>query len=197
MLKMLRLILVVMSATFLNVANATAQNVGVVQSEILSLDAERLFAETQMGQRLSEEIQAKREQLVSRNQEIQAVLELEEKQLTDLRTETSPEEFRQMADAFDAKVQEIRRDSERQILDLERERERAPVFFMKTVEPVLVSLMREAGGVVVLNNRSILLRVDVIDITDIAISRIDREFGDGLVESPAGKDDVPNETSDE
>ena len=106
---------------------AMAQQVGVVQSDILVLDPDRLFSETLLGQRINREYLAEREKLIARNRKIEAELEAEELSLTELRAEKTPEEFRDLADAFDAKVQEIRRDSERAVRDLERRRDRAPV----------------------------------------------------------------------
>lgn len=158
---------------------ARAQEVGVVQSDILMLDPDRLFTETRFGQRLNDDYLAQREQLIARNRQLETELEAEEQELTDLRAKKTPEEFRALADAFDAKVQQIRADSDRAVRDLELSRERAPVIFMRTVEPVLVELMRDAGGSVVLDVRSVLLRDDTIDITDIAISRIDQRIGAG------------------
>lgn len=163
-----------------------AQSVGVVQSEILIVDPERLFDETQLGARMTTEYQAAREELAARNRKLEAELEAEEKLLTDLRAEITPDEFRQMADAFDAKVQDIRKESERRVRDLERSRDGAPLNFMRMVEPVLVDIMRAAGGVVVIDARTVLLRADVIDITDVAIARIDSVIGEGL--DPAGND---------
>ena len=156
-----------------------AQNVGVVQSDILVLDPDRLFSETRLGQRINDEFLARREDLIARNRQIEAELEAEELALTELRATTSPEEFRDLADAFDAKVQDIRRDSDRAVRDLELSRERAPVTFMRTVQPALVEVMRETGGVIVLDLRNVLLRADVIDITDLAIARVDAMIGDG------------------
>ncbi|MEL7256646.1 MAG: OmpH family outer membrane protein [Pseudomonadota bacterium] len=155
---------------------APAQDVGVVQSQILVVDPERLFNQTQLGQSYLVRIQEERDALIARNRQIEAQLEAEEKSLTEKREEATPEEFREMADDFDARVQEIRRDSERRVRDLERNRERAPVEFMRQVEPVLVEIMRAAGGVVVVDARNVLLRADVIDITDVAIARIDDLF---------------------
>jgi Skp family chaperone for outer membrane proteins len=156
-----------------------AQDVGVVQSEILVLDADRLFSETRFGKRLNEDYLALREELINRNRKIEAELEAEEQALTDLRATTEPEEFRDLANTFDEKVQQIRRDSDRAVRDLERSRERAPVIFMRAVEPVLVEIMQDAGGAVVLDVRTVLLRANVIDITDLAIGRIDERIGDG------------------
>ncbi|WP_397543157.1 OmpH family outer membrane protein [Roseovarius salis] len=158
---------------------AMAQGIGVVQSEILVLDPERLFEETRLGKRMLAEHQEKREQLAARNRKLEAELEAEEKRLTEQRDETSPEEFRDLADAFDSKVQQIRRDSERRARDLERERERLPLAFLRSVEPVLTEVMQKAGGVVVLDARTVLFRADVVDVTDAAIARIDEVIGKG------------------
>lgn len=171
-----------------------AQEVGVVQSDILMLDPDRLFMETLFGQRLNEDYLAQREQLIARNRQLEAELEAEEQALTDLRAQKTPEEFRELADAFDAKVQQIRADSDRAVRDLELSRERAPVIFMRAVEPVLVELMRDAGGTVVLDLRSVLLRDDTIDITDIAISRIDQRIGDGPPRRQAPETPTPEPT---
>jgi len=159
---------------------AKAQSVGVVQSEILVVDPDRLFSETRFGQRLNSEYLAQREVIIARNRKIEAELEAEEQALTAMRAEKTPEEFKLLADAFDTRVQTIRRDSDRTVRDLELSRERAPVIFMRTVEPVLGKLMQDAGGVVVLDVRSVLLRTNVIDITDVAIFRIDEQIGEGL-----------------
>ncbi len=176
-LALCRLMIVLMTAF---VMPAAAQNIGVVQSDILVLDPEKLFAETQLGQRINAEYLAERDKLIARNRKIEAELEAEELALTNLRAEKTPAEFRILADAFDTKVQEIRRESERTVRDLERSRERAPVLFMRKIEPVLVQVMRDSGGAVIMDIRSVLLRADVIDITDLVISRVDEAIGDGL-----------------
>lgn len=178
-----------------------AQEVGAVQSEILVLDPERLFAETQLGQRMLEEFQAAREAMSKRNRQLEAELEAEEKSLTEKRATLSPDEFRDLADQFDTKVQRIRRESDRAVRNLERRREMLPVQFMRMVEPVLVALMEETGGAVIMDARSVLLRADAVDVTDLAASRIDAEIGEGP-EVPqtgaqggeaAGDDQAPSE----
>lgn len=156
---------------------------GIVQSRILVLDPGELFERSKLGQAMAAEIQAQREALITRNRDLETQLEAEEQTLTEMRDSSSPEEFRDMADAFDEKVQQIRRESDARVRQLERNRERAPVDFMRRVEPVLVALMREAGGLVVLDRRNVLLQADVIDITDIAVERIDAELGDGALSS--------------
>ncbi len=161
-------------------AAAQAQSVGVVQSDILVLDPDRLFSETMLGQRINRDYLADRDKLIVQERELRTELEAEELELTKLRATKTPEEFRDLADAFDAKVQRIRRDHDRAVQDLERQRDQAPLTFMRMVEPVLIEVMREAGGAVILDVRSVLLRADVVDITSLAVSRVDARIGDGL-----------------
>lgn len=164
----------------LGTPQARAQDVGIVQNDIIVLDPERLFEQTELGKRMVADHQAEREKLAARNRKLEAELEAEEKRLTEMRAETSPEEFRDLADAFDAKVQEIRRDSERRVVDLERDRDRLPLQFLRAVEPIVTEVMREAGGVVVLDARTVLFRAESIDVTDTVIRRIDRTLGDSV-----------------
>ena len=165
---------------------ARAQQLGVVQSDVLVIDIERLLAETAYGQRLQAGIEAERDALIARNERVATELEEEEQALTELRATTPPDEFRQMADAFDTKVTQLRRESERLSRDLERQRDLAPVQFMRVVQPVLGDILTEADAVALLDVRSVILRADVADVTDIAISRIDAAIGEGP--EPPGAD---------
>ncbi|RKF15255.1 OmpH family outer membrane protein [Roseovarius spongiae] len=169
-----------------------AQDIGTVQSDILVIDTERFFQESRAGQRITQEYQAERDRLIANNRRIEAELRAEEQALTDKRPTVTPEEFRDMADAFDEKVRGIRQANEREARDLERRREVAPLQLMQMAEPVLVQIMRDAGAIIVLDHRQVLLRADVIDITDLAIARVDEVIGDGRdvdADDAGGSDD--------
>jgi len=165
-------------------APVAAQPTGVVQSDILVLDPERLMSETIYGQRLLADIQDERDVLVAYNRRVEAELEDEEKSLTERRPTLPPEEFRDLADTFDRKVQQLRQDSERMSRDLERKRELAPLQFMRVIEPVLADILSDSGGVVIMDVRAILLRSGVADITDLAIERVNAQIGEGPASGP-------------
>lgn len=190
---------VVFFGTAFGAAATVAQDFGVVQSEVLVIDPERLFEQTQLGQSILADIQAARDALITRNRRIEAELEAEEQSLTEQRDSTTPEAFRELADAFDSKVQDIRRDSERRVRELERQRERAPLDFMRRIEPALVDIMRAAGGSIVIDARNVILRADAVDVTDMAIARIDALSGGPRVvpeqreTSPENAPDAPVE----
>lgn len=155
------------------------QDLGTIQSEILTLDPDRLFSQTEVGQRLTEQYEAERDRLIASNRELEAELRAEEQALTEARKTMTPKEFRKKADAFDTKVRSIRQENDRKARDLERGREIAPLTLMRMAEPILIQLMRDTGGKIILDNRQVLLRADAIDITDLAIARVDEAIGDG------------------
>ena len=51
--------------------------------------------------------------------------------------------------------------------------------YFEKIGTVLGAIVRERGGVVILDRRAILLTTQNIDITDVAIDRIDAQLGDG------------------
>ena len=156
-----------------------AQQLGVVSSDVVVIDTERLLTETDYGKRLQRDIQQERDRLIAENERIASELEDEEQALTEKRSETPPDEFREMADAFDTKVTRLRNEAERNSQRLERRREMAPLQFMRVVRPVLGNLLAEAEAVVILDTRSTLLHENVADVTDLAIMRINARVGEG------------------
>ena len=151
----------------------------VVQSPILTIDSERLYRDSAFGQRVLSEIAQQTRQLTEENRAIQRELEAEERALTDQRATLSPEEFRALADAFDARVQAVRREREARNaanLDLLDESEAQ---FLLAAGPVLEAIMRDVGAAVVLEVRSVFASANAIDITDRAIAEIDAAIGDG------------------
>ncbi|MGX0978010.1 Skp family chaperone for outer membrane proteins [Roseovarius sp. MBR-51] len=158
---------------------ARAQQMGVIQSDVLVIDPERMLIESDFGQRLQVEIQTERDRLIAHNDRIAKELEAEEKSLTSLRATTPSNEFRALADAFDQKVEELRLESERMSRDLERRRDLVPVQFMRVVQPVLEDLLREAGAMVMIDARAVMLHAGAADVTDLAVVRINERIGRG------------------
>ncbi len=150
-----------------------------IQSPILTIDSERLYRGSEFGQRVAREVEARTQALTEENRTLESELEAEELALTEQRADLTPEDFRALADAFDARVQAIRRDREaesREIADLlESNRGR----FLQAAAPILEDIMREAGAGVILEVRGVFISANAIDITDRAIARIDASIGDG------------------
>lgn len=156
-----------------------AQQLGVPQMAILTISADRLFAESAFGRRVAAELEAEGKALAAENRRKEAELAAEEKALTEKRATMDAAAFRELADAFDRKVQEIRRTQDAKAREIGRKGEQARVEFFNAVRPVLERLMREAGATVLLERANIFLSTSDSDITDVAIARIDAAIGDG------------------
>ncbi|MEP2642225.1 OmpH family outer membrane protein [Roseobacter sp.] len=153
--------------------------VGPVQSPILTIDADKLFADSHFGQQTVAEFEARGAQLATENRTIEETLEQEEKALTEQRADMDPTEFRLLADAFDEKVQTTRRTQDAKTRDLNLDFEQRRNVFLNAAAPVLETLMREAGAVVIMDKQSVLLSSNAIDITVAAIDRLNDVLGDG------------------
>ena len=163
---------------------AVAQETGSGQAEapagILTLDVERLFAETAYGRRVVRDIEADAATLATENRRIEAELIDEERALTDRRASLSVEEFRTLADAFDTKVDRIREEQDGKTRELQRRREVERQRFFGQIGPILSALVQERRAAVVLDRRSVFIAAESVDVTVEAIARIDAEIGDGV-----------------
>lgn len=155
-----------------------------VRSPILTIDSERLYRDSAFGLRVRKDIEAQTQTLAEENRILERELETEEKALTEQRETMSAAEFRELADAFDARVQAIRREREAESRSISAQLEDNRERFLLAAIPVLESIMREAGAAVVLEQRSVFISANAIDITDTAISRIDDVLGDGAQTPP-------------
>jgi len=162
---------------------ASAQQLGTVRSPILTIEAERLFAESAFGQRLSEEREAESAVLSAENRRIEAELTQEELELTERRAGMDPDAFRILADAFDEKVQDIRRTQDAKARALNQQIEADRVTFFQSAAPLLEQVMRDAEAAVILERGSVFLSLNATDVTDLAIMRINAAIGDGAPQS--------------
>jgi Skp family chaperone for outer membrane proteins len=138
------------------------------------LNQDRLFRESRMGQALLADLREAELALERENQALADALAAEERVLTDQRASLSPDEFRLRAEAFDRRVEAIRGERARLGQELARRYETDAQRFSQTALPVLTALMAEQGIVVLLNPDAVIMGAEWIDITDLAIQRLDR-----------------------
>ncbi|MCO8144431.1 OmpH family outer membrane protein [Rhodovulum tesquicola] len=167
--------------------SAPAQEVPFLRSPVLTLDQERLFVDSQTGRALTEALEDASAALAAENRQIEAELIAEERDLTERRAALPPEEFRAMAEAFDEKVVETRRVQDAKARALAQRREAGQQAFYRQVLPLVAEIVRERGGVVVLERDAVILSAEQVDITDEAIAAIDaRLVPEALDPSGAG-----------
>lgn len=156
----------------------------VVQAPILMLDRDRLFAETLYGRAVEAQFQAESQTLIAENLRLEQALEEEERALTDKRPTLPAAEFQTLAAAFDRKAEDIRSAQDAKSRQITSKREQDQQRFLQAAIPVLGDLMREAGAVAIFDQKTVILSLRGVDITDAAIARIDTVLGDGS--TPAG-----------
>ena len=152
---------------------------GQLRSPVLIIDTERVFAESLFGLRIAAQVQADSEALVTENRRIEAALTEEERSLTVRRPTRTVEAFRTEADAFDERVQGIRRAQDAKQRALQDGIVTGRDQFLQAATPILGQIMQESAAAVILDRRSVFLGIGTIDITDQAIDRIDAAIGDG------------------
>ena len=157
-----------------------------VRSPILTVDSEQLFERSDVGQAILAEIQAAGASLQARNDEIVAELQAEEQSLTEQRPTMEPEAFRELADAFDEKAQRIRQERGNELEALNRRLDRERRGFLAAAAPIIEEIMQEAGAAVVVDQRDVLISNLAVDITAIAIRRINEQ----MTRDPAPVSDV-------
>lgn len=143
-----------------------------VESPILTIDSDRMFEQSEFGRGVIMDIEARGAGLAAENRKIEEALVAEERRLTDLRPTMSAADFRELADAFDEKVQQTRRAQDAKTRDLNVELDEQRVVFLNAAAPVLEQLMREAGAAVVLERRSVFISSNAVDITRVAVQRL-------------------------
>lgn len=154
-----------------------AQETPLQPSPILTIDQDRLFAETRLGLRGARAVEAEAEALAEENRRIESELRAEEIALTEQRGTLDPEAFAELADAFDAKVQRIRAEQDAKARAVAQMQDEARQSFFIEIGGILSAIVRERGAVLILDRRDVFLSADAIDITDEAIARINASAG--------------------
>lgn len=169
------------------------QQVGVPRAPLLTIDRDRLFSESAYGRRLQEDLVTASRALATENRAIEAELAAREQELTDLRPTLPFEEFRTLADAFDARVTRLRNEQDAKARALQRRRDLERQTFFADALPVLSQIVREAGATAILDRSSVFIAADEIDITSVAIQRLDRSLGSGPSPSEESSDPAPSD----
>ena len=151
---------------------------------VLTLDQERLFQESDFGRQTMADYDRQAAALAGENRRKENELEGEERALTQRRGLLAPEEFAKLAQAFDARVVEIRVVQDAKTQELARWLDQRRALFFSQVLPVLTDVLAEKGAVAILQSDAVLIALNAADVTPLAIERANESI---LVP----KDDLP------
>jgi Skp family chaperone for outer membrane proteins len=162
----------------------TATEAPSFQSPILTIDQERMFAESMFGKASLARLKEGEEALLAENLRIEGGLEQEERDLTARRATLPPEEFRALADAFDVKVEGVRSAQRAKYTALTAAQEADRRRFIEVALPTIGQLMQELGAAVVMDKQAVVVSLKQVDVTDTVIARLDAAIGDGSGAAP-------------
>ncbi|WP_431300006.1 OmpH family outer membrane protein [Tabrizicola sp. BL-A-41-H6] len=150
-----------------------------VESAILTLDQDRFFAESAFGKAAIAREEAAMSALAAENLKIEQQLEAEERALTVKRPTMPTDEFAVLAKEFDTKVNRIRTGQDAKSRDITRVRDADRQRFLQSAVPVLGELLADQSAVAIIDKGAIILSLSAIDVTDLAIQRVNAVLGDG------------------
>jgi Skp family chaperone for outer membrane proteins len=161
------------------------------QSQVLTINQQRLFEESDFGKSSLSRLEKDSRGLQAEIRKIESDLEIEERLLTERRATLSPDDFQPLARAFDDKVEKIRAAWGAKDRDLKRQREQDQQTFFESAVPILADLMQEMGAVLLVDQSSVILSLDRVDITQTAMDRINARLS-----SPTAPEANPESGSD-
>ena len=162
------------------------------KKSILVLSYDDLFKQSQAGKAIFEVLLKKQGDLLQESQAIEESFISEELSLTKSRETLSVDDFQQLANEFDIKVEKTRK------IRLNKDRELQNQFkewrkkFVQIVAPIVRELMSENGAVIVFDKstRGIIYEKS-IDITNEIINELDKQY----IENPNILDSIFEVTS--
>ncbi len=158
----------------------------------LIINQEQLLTDSEAGRRLLADEERERDTLRADARALDAAFEEEERRLTDQRPDLDPAEFRRLSDEFDARVVQARSDQDNRSAALAQEFDQRRRAFYARVAPILVTLMDRHGAKAILDENSVLLADQSLNITAAVIAEIDATLaptppeGEGAAPPPPG-----------
>jgi len=147
------------------------------KSGLFTVDMSKLFRFSDLGKNIISANNKVSRELQSENEELEAALLLEEKELSEQRKVLSADQFRPKALEFDKKVSIIRAEQGKKEKNLKNKVRQEELEFYNRIYPLLYKLITDRGGLVLVDQRNVILWDSSSDITDDAIKLINQELG--------------------
>ena len=153
---------------------------GSEQSGLFTVDMNKLFRSSDFGKKIISANNKARLELQNENEELESKLLSEEKELSEQRKILSLEDFQPKALEFDKKVSIIRRQQNEKEENLKNKARKQESEFYKRIYPLLYEILLDRGGLVLVDQRNVILWDTSVDITDDAIRLINQVLGNSI-----------------
>jgi Skp family chaperone for outer membrane proteins len=161
----------------------------LVAAPILTLDQDVLYLSSDWGNRAQAQLEAEGDVVAAENERLTQLLSSEEARLTEQRGTLPPAEFRTLAENFDLRATEVRRERAQAVQQLNSWAEADRSAFFRAALPLMGQMMQERGAVAVLDRRTLFVSLDAIDVTGDLIDELNSELGDGKGAVPLPQED--------
>jgi Skp family chaperone for outer membrane proteins len=142
---------------------------------LVSVNREALIQKSDYGRAVFAKLAEQQSALLAENHTLTETLEKEELQLTELRKTLIADQFTPLAEAFDAKVKEVRRTQDQKSTDLAKALEAARFKFFRQAESEIGQLMQENGILFVLDESAVWMSKGG-DVTELVIERLNAAY---------------------
>ena len=144
---------------------------------VLVFDRARVLNQSQVGAALEAEIDDARAALLTENDQIYADLEAEEQEISDAKPTMTEADFRARAQAFDEKVTQVRQRQDEKAGEIQTLYDDGLAEIEQQMNTILAQIARDLGAVVVFERNQVYLMNGAIDISRIAIEKLDAQEG--------------------
>ncbi|WP_265500274.1 OmpH family outer membrane protein [Paracoccus beibuensis] len=155
---------------------------------VLTLDQDALYLSSSWGLRAQARLEAEGEVIAAENERLTELLSTEEAALTAQRATLPAAEFRRLAEDFDRRATQIRRERAQAVQALNAWADADREAFFRAALPVMGEVMQERGAIAVLDRRTVFVSLDAIDITGELITALNASIGDGDGAVPVPQD---------
>jgi Outer membrane protein len=153
---------------------------GSEKSSLFTVDMGKLFRSSDFGKKIISTNNIARQELQNENEELESLLLSEEIELSEQRKILPSDEFRRKALAFDEKVSIIRTEQAKKEENLKNKVRKEEAEFYKRIYPLLYELLLDRSGLILIDQRNVILWDSTVDITEEAILLINQVLGKSI-----------------
>lgn len=139
---------------------------------VLVINMERVLRESDAARSIQRQAERIRGTIQKELGDRQEALRNEERELVELRPTLAAAEFAERVESFERRVRALKRDSNERSSLLQKALFEATETLKKRLRPELVAIMEERQADVMLDERNVVISARVLDVTSLAIQRI-------------------------
>ena len=146
------------------------------KDKILYLNQNKVYSESNFGKNLEEMFRNESKKLKEQNRQLTKELEIEEQRLTNEREGMPPDEFKILAQSFNARVEKVRKEQKEKSDTLKYKLEKERKYFFNAVYPLLLEFVSKTNATAILDSSVVLVGNSKLDVTNKVILIINDEL---------------------